>query len=378
LSTVGRSLYRSPLDLALEAAIRALDDAGLGRSDIDGAAAFIPDQGSVGTLQLQDAMGLELEWFAQCDIGPSQLSAIIEACMAVETGRATHVLAFHASIEGTIRAQMGRGRTLPGSASAMPVRATGAQQWSLPFGSVSAAHPIAMYAGLHMHRYGTTREQMAQIALVQRSNAGVNPNAIYQDPLTMEDYLAARMITDPFCLFDCDIPIDFGSAIIVSRLDAARNTRKMPIRIEATSTSSRSRPSWDQFDDLTTMMCRDAGAALWRRTDYLPRDVDVAQLYDGFSFIAMAWLEALGLCEVGESGPFIEGGTRIARSGPLPLNTNGGQLSAGRMHGWGYVGEACTQLWGEGGSRQVSPQPKVGVVGSGGGVFAGALLLSRE
>ena len=126
------------------------------------------------------------------------------------------------------------------------------------------------------------------------------------------------------------------------------------------------------------MMCRDAGAALWERTDYQPEDVDLAQLYDGFSFIALSWLEALGLCGRGESGPFIEGGSRIARDGVLPLNTNGGQLSAGRMHGWGYVGEACTQLWGEGGERQVEPRPKVAAVGSGGGIFAGALLLARE
>ena len=378
LSNVGRSLFRTPLDLAIEATTRALDSAGLTRDDIDGLVAFVPDEGSVGTVPLQDALGIEVTWFAQCDIGPSQLSALFEACSAVETGRARHVVAFHASIEGSTRARMGRGRSLPGSARGMPDRAEGWQQWSLPFGAVSAAHPIAMYARRHMHLFGTTREQLAQIALVQRANAGVNPNAIYRDPLTMEDYLAARMITEPFCLFDCDIPVDFGAAVVVSRSDAAADTRKDPIQVAATSTTSRSRPSWDQFDDLSTMMCRDAGAALWEHTDYRPQDVDVAQLYDGFSFIALAWLEALGLCGRGESGPFIEGGTRIARDGVLPLNTNGGQLSAGRMHGWGYVGEACTQLWGEGGERQVEPRPKIAVVGSGGGIFAGALLLGRD
>jgi acetyl-CoA acetyltransferase len=194
----------------------------------------------------------------------------------------------------------------------------------------------------------------------------------------MQDYFAARMITEPFCLFDCDIPVDFGSAVVVSRSDAAQSTRKKPLRVAATSTTSRSRPSWDQFDDLSTMMCRDAGAALWERADYRPQDVDVAELYDGFSFIALAWLEALQLCGRGESGAFVEGGSRIARGGELPLNTNGGQLSAGRMHGWGYVGEACLQLWGVAGDRQVAPQPRVAVVGSGGGVFAGAVLLARD
>ena len=222
LSNVGRSLYRSPLDLAIEATTRALADAGLSRDDIDGLVAFVPDQGSVGTVPLQDALGVEVTWFAQCDIGPSQLSALFEACSAVETGRATHVVAFHASIEGSTRARMGRGRSLPGSARGMPERADGWQQWTLPFGGVSAAHPIAMYAQRHMHLYGTTREQLAQIALVQRANAGVNPNAIYRDRLTMEDYFAARMITEPLCLFDCDIPIDFGSAVVVSHSDSGR------------------------------------------------------------------------------------------------------------------------------------------------------------
>jgi acetyl-CoA acetyltransferase len=136
--------------------------------------------------------------------------------------------------------------------------------------------------------------------------------------------------------------------------------------------------SWDQFDDLSTMVLRDVGADLWTHTDLSPADVDVAQIYDGFSFIAMAWLEALGFCGKGESGPFIDGGSRISLDGQLPINTNGGQLSSGRMHGWGYLPEACAQLWGEGGQRQVPNDPEVAVVASGGGIFAGAMLLTRS
>jgi acetyl-CoA acetyltransferase len=185
------------------------------------------------------------------------------------------------------------------------------------------------------------------------------------------------MITEPFCLYDCDIPIDFCSAIVVSRSDATSGLRKVPLTVSATGTAMRSRFSWDQFDDLTTMMLRDAATSLWNATDLRPQDVDVAQVYDGFSWIAMAWLEALGFCGKGESGPFIEGGQRIALDGEIPINTNGGQLSSGRMHGWGYVPEACTQLWGEGGLRQVPNEPEVAVVGSGGGTFGGALLLTR-
>ena len=140
----------------------------------------------------------------------------------------------------------------------------------------------------------------------------------------------------------------------------------------------RGRPSWDQFDDLTTMALRDASAMLWERTDLRPTDVDVAELYDGFSFITLAWLEALGFCKQGEGGPFIEGGARIARDGQIPLNTHGGQLSAGRLHGYGFLHEACVQLWGEGGERQVAGDPQVAVAAAGGGPLAGCLLLTRR
>jgi acetyl-CoA acetyltransferase len=235
-----------------------------------------------------------------------------------------------------------------------------------------------MYARRHMHQYGTTREHLAQIALVERSNASLNEHAIYRDPLTMEDYFAARMITEPFCLYDCDVPIDFGQALVLSAAGAASSCRPTLVRVAATGGACRSRSSWDQFDDLSTMMVRDAGKALWERTDYRPGDVDIAELYDGFSFITLAWLEALGFCEPGGSGQFVAGGQAISRSGVLPVNTNGGQLSAGRMHGWGYVNEATRQLRGEAGLGQVTPRPKVAAIGVGGGIFAGALLLSSD
>ena len=155
-----------------------------------------------------------------------------------------------------------------------------------------------------------------------------------------------------------------------------------PHESDAVGTALRGRPSWDQFDDMTTMAARDVGAQLWTRTDLTPADVDVAELYDGFSFLAMCWLEALGFCGRGESGPFVEGGARIALDGELPLNTHGGQLSAGRLHGFGFVHEAVLQLRGEAGDRQVRPargRPvEVAAVANGGGPVAGAMLLTRE
>jgi len=254
----------------------------------------------------------------------------------------------------------------------------GFMQWNIPFRAYSAANWLALNAHRHFHEYGTTTDQLAMIAINARRNAGLNPKAVYRDPMTLDDYYASRMITSPFRLFDCDAPVDGSTAVIVSAVEHAPNVDHPVARVEAVGTALRGRPSWDQYDDATTMAARDAGAHLWERTDLKPSDVDVAELYDGFSFLTMTWLEALGFCGKGESGPFIEGGHRIALNGELPLNTHGGQLSAGRLHGFGFIHEACLQLRGEAGERQVAKPVEVAAVGNGGGPIAGAMLLTRE
>src|SRR5262249_19631877 len=134
-----------------------------------------------------------------------------------------------------------------------------------------------------------------------------NPKAILRAPMTLQDYFNSRLISTPLRLFDCDIPIDGAAALIVSRLDRARDLRNPPLRVEALG-SRLTRDSWDQVDDLTKMSAWDAAAMMWSRTDLKPKDVDCAQLYDGFSILAMFWLEALGFCADGESGRFIDGG----------------------------------------------------------------------
>jgi acetyl-CoA acetyltransferase len=251
-------------------------------------------------------------------------------------------------------------------------------QWTLPFRAYSAANWIAMHAQRHFHEFGTTREQLSQIALNGRRNAEHNPKAILREPMTADDYFAARMITTPFCLFDCDIPADGSTAVVVSIAEHAGAVDHAAPVVEAVGTAFTGRPSWDQRADITTMGAHDAAASMWARTDLTPADVDVAELYDGFSFLTMSWLEAMGFCGHGESGPFVEGGTRIARDGELPLNTNGGQLSGGRLHGFGFLHEACVQLRGEGGGRQVPKRVDVAAVGNGGGPVAGSMLLTRE
>jgi acetyl-CoA acetyltransferase len=385
-SEVGRRLMRDPLELTLDACLAAIEDAGLTRDDIDGLATYpgafdaSPGFSGAGITEVHDALRLELNWFTGGIELPGQLGAVINACTAVATGLARHVLCFRSVWEATAQGKGGRGGigVGGGGGGGRPPRMSGQMEWSIPFRSYSAANWIGMFANRHFHEYGTTREQMAQIALNARKNAQLNPNAIYRDPMTLDDYFAARMISTPFCLYDCDVPVDGATAMIVSHVDAAKDCRRPPLRVEAVGSALRGRPSWDQFDDLATMALRDAGAMLWERTDLTPADVDVAELYDGFSFITMAWLEALGFCGKGESGPFIEGGARIARDGEIPLNTHGGQLSAGRLHGFGFLHEACVQLWGEAGERQVAGGPEVAVAAAGGGPLGGCLLLTRS
>jgi acetyl-CoA acetyltransferase len=377
-SDVGRRLGRNELDLTLDAALAAIADAGLTVDDIDGLATY---PGAVagfagfsgpGTPTVQDALRLSLNWHSGGPEGPGQLQAVVNAIMAVSTGLARHVLVYRTVTESTAQGTGGRPGIGVGADGV-----GGAQQWTLPFRAYSAANWLAMYAHRHVHEFGTTREQLAQIALNARRNAERNPTAVYREPLSMEDYLAARMISSPFCLYDCDVAVDGSTAVVVSVAEHATAVDHPVAQVEAVGTALRGRPSWDQWDDMTTMPASDAADHMWSRTDLRPDDVDVAELYDGFSFLAMVWLEALGFCGRGEGGPFVEGGKRIALDGELPLNTSGGQLSAGRLHGFGFVHEAVLQLRGDGGERQVPDRPEVAVVANGGGPLAGCMLLTR-
>lgn len=206
----------------------------------------------------------------------------------------------------------------------------------MPFGGISAAHTLAQNAQRHFHRYGTTRETLGWIALNQRANAALNPTAIYRDPMTMDDYLNARAITTPpFGLYDCDVPCDGSVAVIVSAVDAARDLAKPPVLVEAVGTQIIERIEWDQSTLTHEPQVLGPAAHLWSRTDLRPEDVDVAELYDGFTFNCLSWIEALGFCGIGEAKDFLDGGHNIARDGALPLNTHGGQLSHGRTHGMG-------------------------------------------
>lgn len=393
-SDVGRRLHRPALDLTIDACLAAIADAGLAPEDIDGLATYPgnldtpPGFSGVGVVEVQDALRLELDWYAGGMELPGQLGSVVNAALAVSAGVARHVLCFRTVTEGSAQGDKGRAAVMPGvsggGASGRGVRVGSFMQWTLPYGVPSAANWIAMMAMRHFHEFGTTREQLGAIAVNSRANAVVNPKAVYRDPMTLDDYLGARMISDPLCLYDCDAPCDGSTAVVVSAADAASATGAPHgvARIDAVGTAIHGRPSWDQWDDLTTMALRDASAQLFAASDLSPADVDVAELYDGFSFITLCWLEALGFCAKGEGGAFVEGGSRIARTGEVPLNTHGGQLSSGRLHGYGFLHEAVVQLRGDGGDRQVvrpgGRRPEVAVVAAGGGPLAGCLLLVRD
>lgn len=378
-SQVGRKLGRTGLDLTVEAVLRAIADAGLRPEDVDGIASYpgpgVPDPGFSGASvhDVRNALSLRSRWYLSSTETAGQIGPAIEACMAVTLGFADHVVVFRSVWESTAQANRGRASVLFDGGQLPPHL-----EYTGPFGALSAANWLAMPAQRYMHDFGLTREHLGAIAINARSNAGLNPDAIYREPMTMDDYLGARMISEPLCLYDCDVPCDGATAVVISRREAATGLPRHPLTVESAGTGMFERATWDQRADVTTMAAHDAGATLWERTALRPADVDLAQLYDGFSFLTVMWLEALGFCEHGKVGEFLEGGDRIALGGPLPINTSGGQLSGGRLHGMGFLHEACVQLWGDGGDRQVAGDPEVAVVGVGGGPVGGALLLSTR
>jgi acetyl-CoA acetyltransferase/uncharacterized OB-fold protein len=373
-SRLGRRLMVPPLSLTIEACEAAVADAGLTFDDIDGMSTYpgldIAGMGEGGVSALEGALGLKPTWIngGMDTFGPG--GSVISAMMAVATGMARHVLCFRTLWEATFGQLMKEGRMSPPGGA----RTT---SWQMPFGATSAAHTLALNAQRHFQRYGTTRETLGWIAINQRANAALNPTAIYRDPMTMDDYLSARLITTPFGLYDCDVPCDGAVAVIVSAVDAARDAPKPPVYFEAVGTQIIERTDWDQTTMTHEPQVLGQSAHLWTRTSLRPNDVDVAELYDGFSFNCLSWLEALGFCGIGEAKDFLDGGKNIARDGVIPLNTHGGQLSHGRTHGMGLIHEAVSQLRGEAGDRQVA-NAHVAVASSGGLTPSGVLLMRTE
>ena len=361
MSQVGRRLGRDPWSLTADACLAAIADAGLSPDQIDGIATYpgaggsTPGISGAGVDDVRALLGLRTRWHTGGSELPGQLGSVINALLAVAGGLADHVLCFRTVWESSAQSQLGSRSATMRSGIVRELN-----QWMDPYGG---GYPT--FGALQMQRYmyesGATREQLGQIAIVARANAAHNPQAAYCTPMSLDDYLGARMISDPLCLFDCDVPVDGSIAVVVSRADSPGIDPAKAVKVRAVGSAAGVQESADM---------------MWSRTTLTPRDVGVAQLYDGFSILAIQWLEALGFCPKLGGAHFIEGGDRIALTGDLPLNTGGGQLSGGRMHGYGQLHEACLQLRGEGGARQVPAYPSVAVVSSGTGTFSSCLLLS--
>lgn len=354
-SELTRNPERGLGQLAFEAAHAALADAGLDSRTVDGIATY-PDAPFYGAGR-RDGVDLvsveyflkhfplmpEVRWYAQVDQGLIA-SAVIEASNAIVAGMATYVLVWRAM------------HTPQGTYTRVAARqAAGDAQFSLPYGQAAIYQWHAMAYQRYLHLYGATREEMATLVVSQRRNASLNHNAYFRDsPLTTEDYLGARSIAEPLCLFDCDVPIEGCAAFVLTSAERARDLRNPPAYIASMAQNTSGRRSLISYILDDYMPCGGTLAdQLWHDAGLGPRDMGAAQLYDGFSPSVYYWLEAAGFCGLGEAHAFIQDG-RIALDGELPLNTFGGSLSEGRLHGMGHLAEAARQVTGRAGARQVA------------------------
>jgi acetyl-CoA acetyltransferase len=371
-SEVGRRLDRSPLQLTVDAIAAALADAGLDVGDVDGLVSYPGGGTALGPgfagpslAEVSDAMGLEVNLLMGNFEGPAQLGPIVNAGLAISGGLARHVVVYRTVNEGSARLRARQlGRSIAPEAGPTP--------WVTAFGGGPGIIGFALLARRHFHEHGTTREQLAQVALTARRHAALNPAAVYREPLTLSDYLGARMIADPLCLYDCDVHCDGSTAVVLSHADVGPDLPQPPVRVEAVGVAPAARADYAQHEELQPG--RRAAAQMWDRTDVKPGDVSVAGIYDGFSILTLLWIEALGFCGPGESGAFVAGGSRIALGGELPINTNGGQLSGGRLHGLGFVHEMALQLRGQAGVRQV-PSARIAAVSVGALPYVGCMLM---
>jgi acetyl-CoA acetyltransferase len=287
--------------LTLDAALAAVEDAGLTRDHIDGLAAYpggggaAPGFAGPSLLEVHDSLRLELSWYTSGVDVPAQLSPVMQAAMAVGSGMARHVLVYRTVTEGSARSRAraateGAGSPAGGSSPGPAPRVEGPMQWLAAYGITGAPQWYAFYVRRYMHDFGLTREQLAQVPLSARTKAALNPKAVYREPVSLDDYLTSRMIADPLCLYDCDVPCDGATAFVVSRAGRIDAPSGHLVEIQSAGAGAGPRMYRDQFADV--WWAGPAADQLWSRTELEQSDVDTAQLYDGFSFLALAWLES--------------------------------------------------------------------------------------
>ena len=353
-SELTRSLVGSLGARTLEACINAVNDAGLKLTDIDGIASFpeapARNAGSTDGLDLVTVNHIiqhldiapHIKWYAQTEQG-MVISSVIEAVNAVAAGACDYALVWRA---------LHRPGGIYGAVD--PGYATGESQFQTPYGFGGAFQPHALAYQRYMSRYGATREEMATLVTSQRANANRNEKAyFYQSPMTTDDYMNARMISSPLCLFDCDIPIEGAAAIVLTSAERAKDLKNRPAYIGGYGQNTDRRPTLLQYTLVDYIKSGQSIAKnIFDGSGLSPKDVDVAELYDGFSPSTIYWLEATGFCKEGEAHAWIQNG-RIELGGELPVNTHGGALSEGRLHGMGHLAEGVFQVTGRAGARQV-------------------------
>jgi acetyl-CoA acetyltransferase len=344
----------TPLDLVARATRVALDDAGLALSDVDGlftASAYYQLPG----LNIAEYLGIRPRYTDSTALGGSSFVAHVgHAAAAIAAGLCDVALVVYGS---TQRSDAGRLISQSeGSPHERPYR---------------PRYPVTMYAlaaARHMHEYGTTREQLAAVAVAARQWAQLHPDAFARDPLTVADVLASRMVSSPLTVRDCCLVTDGGGALLVTSAERAADLRRPPVYLlgygEATS-----HRSITHMPDLTVTAAVESGRRAYQQAGLSPSDVDLVELYDAFTINPVLFLEDLGFCAKGEGGPFVASGA-IAPGGELPVNTNGGGLSYCHpgMYGIFALVEAVRQLRGEAGERQVPGE--VALVHGNGGVLS--------
>ena len=344
-----RDSGRSDLTLASQAALAAIDDAGLSPRDIDGIVRC--DFDLVRPNDLADTLGLEdLTYWGEVGPGGVAPCAMVgQAVGAILSGQATAVLAF--------RSLNGRSGQRYGLASTGPSARVGGggtyDELFMPFGLLTPGQAFAVIAQRHMIEYGTTDKQLGQIAVTCRARANTNPLAqMHGRPLTLDDYLAARMISRPLRLFDFCLETDGACAVVVTSTARARDCRRAPVLIRAVAQGSIRHPQPGiQFpvlmrESITELPAKAVAKTLYRRAGLGPDDIDVAQIYDCFTITVLLQLEDWGFCTKGEGGPFVASG-EIDLGGRIPINTGGGHLSEGYIHGMNHIVEGVRQIRGE-------------------------------
>jgi len=372
---------RSALSLAVEASLAAIADAGLAPGEVDGIVRC--DLDSVTHNDLAEALGLpDLTYWGTSGPGGAAPGGMIgQAVGAILSGQATAVLAYRA-LNGRSGARFGRGGSGLGPGGRRRVGGGGKyDEFFVPYGLVAPGHLFSLLARRHMIEFGTTEEQLGHIALACRARANANPAAQMADrPLTMEQYLAGKVISSPLRLFDYCLETDGACAVIVTGRERAEDGPHPPALIRAVAQHAGPEPQVGFLyptlmrKSLTTQTSKALAATLYRRAGLGPGDVDVAQFYDCFTITVLVQLEDYGFCAKGEGGPFAASGA-IDKGGALPINTSGGHLSEGYLHGLNHIVEGVRQIRGT--STSQVPGAEVCLVTSGLPVTTSGLILRR-